>query len=245
MTKHNKTLSKKQKIIIYGLSATGAVISAVILVTIFVHILKNPPDVIFSSNNAAFTSSSSYEESHLSTDSEKPIVDNVNPDAPKINGVTNGAVYYTTQYATVNGNNIKSISVNGEKSNKGFYIDGNQTNIYAIEVIDLDENITTFVVYTKPISTLSEPINHLNENTVTAHDYDTINNVKESVIKLSTKYSSQGEAAAINDITLFTQIFTSFSMLLVWAYLWAMYIVFTEKSYTLFLFMGQSIHWAL
>lgn len=200
MTKHNKTLSKKQKTIIYTLSAAGAVVAAVILVIILVHIIKNPPDVIFSSNNAAFTSSSSYEELHFSTDLEKPIVDNVNPDAPKINGVTNGAVYYTTQYVTVVGNNLKSISVNGENSNKSFYIDGNKTNIYVIEAIDSAENTTTYIIYTKPIATLSEPINHLNENTVTAHDYDTINNVKESVINLSTKYSSQGEATAINDI---------------------------------------------
>ncbi len=200
MTQHSKTFTTKQKTIIYILSAAVAVIAAIILVIILVHILKNPPDVIFNSSNASYTSSSSFDEAHLSTDSEKTPANNINHDAPKIKGIKNGAVYYTTQYVTVTGNDLRSVSVNGEQNNQGFYIDGNQTNIYVIEAIDAAENITTYIVYTKPISTFLEPISHLNENTVTAHNFDTINDVKKSVMQLSTKYSSQDEANEIDNV---------------------------------------------
>lgn len=62
MTKHEKTLSTKQKIIIYTSAAVLAILAAVIAVVLFVHTVNNPPAIIFNSNSGAYISASSYSE---------------------------------------------------------------------------------------------------------------------------------------------------------------------------------------
>lgn len=194
-----KTLTKKQKIIMYASAVIIAIIAAIAMVILFIHLLKNPPEVILNSSNSTKLSASSAFDSLLSSDVSELPDENNNLNAPKINGVKNGTIYYTTQYVTVSDDNLKSVTLNGVECEKKFFIDGNQTNMYIIEAIDHDDNITSFIVYTKEISTLLEPINHLNTNTVTDNDSDTLNNIKQTVSDLNTKYASNYEAEEITN----------------------------------------------
>ncbi len=118
---------------------------------------------------------------------------------PVINGIENGAIYYTTQYVTIDTRNLKSVTINGDESEPSFYIDGNSSAMYEIIVTDKNDNVITYVVYTKRIDSLIEPIQQFSSNTVTSDDINTINNVKNTLLDLSTKYSSTSEINAIND----------------------------------------------
>lgn len=119
---------------------------------------------------------------------------------PVINGVENGGFYYTTQYVTVSDYNLASVTLNGEKVGTQFFIDGNATDMYVIEVTDTDGNVVTYTIYTKPISSILEPISQLNKYTVTTDDYDTITAVRNTALALETKYSPTSESAAIDEI---------------------------------------------
>lgn len=124
----------------------------------------------------------------------------VEKSSPVITGIKNGEIYYTTQYVTIEANNIESITVNGEESEKSFFIDGNADNMYIIEVTDIFGDVTTYTVYTKKIKSLIQPIEGLGKFTVTADDTASINAVKKTIYKLSTKYSPIEESRAIEDI---------------------------------------------
>ncbi len=118
---------------------------------------------------------------------------------PVIKGIENGAFYYTTQFVTIENRNIASVTVNGEDVNTQFYLDGNANNMYVIEVTAKSGDVIKYTVYTKPISSLLEPISVLNEYIVTADNIDAINNVKQSLVNLNTDYSPPKESAEIDD----------------------------------------------
>lgn len=119
---------------------------------------------------------------------------------PVINGVKNGAVYYTTQYVTIADYNLSSVTVNGEDSETAFLINGNAVNMYVIEATDLDGNTVTYTVYTKPVSSLLEPLDNLNVYTVTADNIDTVNEVKNTALETDTRYASPEESKALDNV---------------------------------------------
>ncbi len=57
MARHQKELTKKQKIIRYVSCAMASAVAAVGAVILVVHLVKNPPDIIFNSNSASYISS--------------------------------------------------------------------------------------------------------------------------------------------------------------------------------------------
>ncbi len=206
MSQHEKQLTKKQKIIIYSSAAAAAILAAVVVVIILVHTVTNPPPVILDLSSSAHTSTLSEADTFSQTETLPPA--DTAP-TPLIQGIENGATYYTTQYAFLTDKSIKSVTVNGEDQNLEFFIDGNATNMYVIEITDATDTITTYIVYTKPISTLSEPIGELNEFTVTGDNYNTVKNVRNSVLKLNTNYSPPSESKEIDDIVSLCDMFLS------------------------------------
>ncbi len=194
-----KSLIENKKLLIYISAAVVAIIAAVIAVILLVQVVTNPPDVILNSSGASQISTSSFGESlsYINTQDTPTIK---NPDAPKINGIKNGAVYYATQYVTIVDKDLTSVIVNGNAENKSFFIDGNFTNEYVIEATDAQQNTTVFTVYTKPISSLLEPISHLNDNTVTSDYYKVIKDIQNEAFKIDTKYSAPDEAVALNNV---------------------------------------------
>ena len=119
---------------------------------------------------------------------------------PVINGIENGAIYYTTQYVTIADYNLESVTINGEESETAFLIKGNEVNMYVIEATDFDGNTVTYTIYTKPVSALLEPIGKLNSDTVTLDDLDAVNQVKNTALKTDTRYSSPEETEALDKV---------------------------------------------
>ena len=119
---------------------------------------------------------------------------------PVINGIENGAVYYTTQYVTIADYNLSSVTVNGEESETAFLIYGNAVNMYVIEATDLNGNTVTYTIYTKPVSALLEPLGNLNASTVTADNVDAIKDIKNTALKTNTRYSSPEESRALENV---------------------------------------------
>lgn len=200
MSQHKKSLTQKQKIVMYVSAALLAIVAAIIAVIVLVIVTKNPPPSIL---NSSVQSNTSQQNSTSSSSTEQlPNTDTVNSMA-QIKGIKNGTIYYTTQCVTVIDDNITSILLNGQEQNKQFFIDGNITNMYVIETTDTDGNVITYVVYTKPISSLLDPIRHLNEYTVTLDDYDIIAGIKSKALSLETKYSPKNESVAIDEVVSF------------------------------------------
>ncbi len=82
MSRHQKQLTKKQKIIIYISAAAAAVIAAISAVILIIHTVKNPPEIIFNSNSGSYTSNLSLLSDSLDIIIPKPtvIVKNENND---------------------------------------------------------------------------------------------------------------------------------------------------------------------
>lgn len=197
MSQHKKSLTQKQKIIIYISAALLAVVAAVIAVIILVIVTKNPPPAIL--NSSVQSNTSQLSSTNTSSINQLPNTDTTNSSI-QVEGIKNGTIYYTTQCATIVGDNITSISLNGQEQNNQFFIDGNTTNMHVIEITDSSGKITTYVVYTQPIYSLLEPIQELNSHTVTADDYNTIIKVKNAAQSLKTDYSTMSEIADIEKV---------------------------------------------
>ena len=197
MQKHSKPLTQKQKIILYACAAFGAIVAAVVAVLILVRTVKNPPEVIFSSDKNTNISSS-----HSQSYSENTNLENTTGKNLQINGITNGSIYYTTQYVTILSDTVCEVSLNGEPCDLQFYIDGNQTNMYVIDVTDNTGHTESYIVYTKPLKTLLDPILSLSTNTVTSNDADSIKSVKEKALGLNVKYCTTAEVTELENIVL-------------------------------------------
>lgn len=118
---------------------------------------------------------------------------------PVINGITDGETYYTTQYITVTDDNLKSVTVNFEHSDTEFFINGNTEGSYEIIATDIAGNKTVVTIYTKPITTLIEPIADLTEMNVSADYSETIDNIK-NIAAINTAYATLEESEALNQI---------------------------------------------
>lgn len=205
MSNHSKQIFIKSKIFIYISAAVGAALIAVIVALLLVNRIKNPPtnSTVNINNQASSTSSMS---------SQSTPVDNIivpNTEKPVIRGVENGKIYYTTQHINITDNNLKSVTVNGDDFNDAFFIEGNTENMYVIEAIDYDDNVTTYIVYTKPIKSLLDAINTLNEFRITADDLEKIESVKAAASSTGTRYSSPEETNELDNILLICENFLS------------------------------------
>lgn len=201
MARHQKELSKKQKIIIYISATAAAVVAAVGAVFLVVHLVQNPPPVIFSSGKASYASNfstlstSSIEESIITPDTDKePKEDLV------ISGITDGETYYTTQCAIVKGENIDNITLNGVEVDNVFLIDGNRDDIHRIVITYLDGTTREITVYTMPINQMLDPLSGINEFSATADHSSTINSIKTAAQNTETRYSPYTETKALEDI---------------------------------------------
>lgn len=197
MASHQKELTKKQKIVIYIFSGITAFTAAVIAVLLFVKAVKNPPNILTNSATSHISMASNITSSHDADITESANTSNTDM---LIQGISDGVTYYTTQYAYFTDPNIKIVTVNGEESGKAFYIKGNSDDTYLIKATDNSGYTVTYTVYTKKINSLTENLTGLNQFNVTADDSDTINSVKNTILEISTKYSSTKETNALDEI---------------------------------------------
>lgn len=120
--------------------------------------------------------------------------------APVIEGVTNGATYYTTQSVTVSDANLESITLNGETVNGTFTIEGNKEETYTIVATDKAGNKTEYILTMKPISSLEESIGSLSPDNVISQDKGTVGAVKEQIESIDLEDATEDEKAALQEI---------------------------------------------
>ena len=121
--------------------------------------------------------------------------------APAITGVTDGAVYYTTQKAVVTDDNLKSVTLNSVSvDGTTVTLDGNTDEVYTIVATDKSGNSTTVTVTMNPISSLAQSIDDVNGENVNSSDKEKIDSVKENVGEVDTSNATDSEKEALNDI---------------------------------------------
>ena len=114
-------------------------------------------------------------------------------DIPMISGIEDGETYYTTQCVVVSTHNLDSVTLDGVKVDSSFLIHGNSEDIHHIVVTDLDGNKTEMTVYTKPILSLLDSLDGLNEFNVNSDNRSTIVNIKSKAQSCVTDYSPYKE----------------------------------------------------
>ena len=125
--------------------------------------------------------------------------------APKIEGVANGATYYTTQKATVTDANLASVTLNDAPAsleNNLLTLPGNVAaeTQYTVRAEDKAGNSTTVTVSMKPIASLAEAISGLTEDNVTSDNKGTITDVQTTVGDVDTANATEEETAALQEI---------------------------------------------
>ena len=119
-------------------------------------------------------------------------------EVPMISGIEDGQTYYTTQCVVVSSHNLKSVTLDGEKVDSIFLIPGDDEDIHHVVVTDLDGNKTEITVYTKPITSLFDPIEGLNEFSVTIDNRSTILDIKARAQNCLTDYSPYKETQELD-----------------------------------------------
>lgn len=120
--------------------------------------------------------------------------------SPQINDIKDGATYYTTQKVSVTDDNLKDVTVNGERSDNNFFINGNAENTYEINAIDESGNITTVKIYTKPLNSIALPIKNLSVTNVTTDNSKEINFVRNFALSIDTQYAGENEKIVLKSI---------------------------------------------
>ncbi len=117
---------------------------------------------------------------------------------PVITGVTNGAVYYTTQKITANDTYLDTKKLNGTEFDGTIPGDPAQETKHTIVATDKAGNNTTFEITMKPISPLAADLP--TEETVKLVDKGAIEAIKQNVSNVSTTHATDAEKAKLKDI---------------------------------------------
>lgn len=136
---------------------------------------------------------------YIAMHSQCVILKKRNP-SPRINGVKDGATYYTTQKVSVTDDNLKDVTVNGERSDNNFFINGNAENTYEIKATDESGNITTVKIYTKQLNSIALPIKDLSVTNVTTDNSKEINFVRNFALAIDTHYAAENEKIVLKSI---------------------------------------------
>ena len=118
---------------------------------------------------------------------------------PIITGIENGVTYYTTQCVSILNHNFKSITLNGNDVEDVFLIHGNKEDTYRVTIIEANDNVIEYLIYTKPISSLFDALEGANEFSVTNNHLDDINNIKDTLSSVTTDYCSPEESKTIEN----------------------------------------------
>lgn len=108
--------------------------------------------------------------------------------APIFVGVTNGAVYYTTQVYTVTDANMDTVTVS---------VVGNRAERYTATYTDPAGNSVTVAFTVRPIADLSAPIEALNPDCVKSTDTETVKGVKADAASVDISEATADEKAAL------------------------------------------------
>ena len=120
--------------------------------------------------------------------------------APVITGITDGAVYYTTQSVAISDTNLWSVTLNNESVGETFTLAGDKEAVYTIAATDKAGNVTTYEVTMKPIASLAETIEDITTGNVTSAHKEDIEAVKALAAAVDTEDASSAEKEALQGI---------------------------------------------
>lgn len=106
--------------------------------------------------------------------------------APVISGITDGAVYYTTQKFTVSENNLEKVTVNDEAVTDDT-LTGNTDAIYEVVAVDKAGNTTTVTVTMKTIASISESVEDVTIENYTIEDQTNIERAIEILAMITSE----------------------------------------------------------
>ncbi len=134
--------------------------------------------------------------------------------APAITGIENSGSYITTQQATITGDNITKVTLDGtdvslasaealEVASSSVLVDlpGNVEHTYTIVATNSLEMETSFTITMAPIATIGKPIENLNGGNVKSSDQAAITSTKDAVTATDTTHATEEEKAALNGIS--------------------------------------------
>ncbi len=127
-------------------------------------------------------------------------VEGVEDIVPVIEGVINGATYYTSQSVTVVDTNLQSVTLNGKPVKETFSLQGNTNAEYIISATDEAGNKTEYTVIMKPIASIAASIEGITADNVTSKDQRVIETVKAEIEAVNTEYATEDEKAELNKI---------------------------------------------
>ncbi len=127
--------------------------------------------------------------------------------APTFSGVTEGAIYYTTQKVTITDDYALSRylapgSENWEDISGTSYevtLEGNREAVYTMKAEDACQNTSTLTVYMKPISALTEEIKDLTDDNIQMADDAKLTRAENALKGLDTAWATDGEKKEIAD----------------------------------------------
>lgn len=137
-------------------------------------------------------------EIYFTSDGNRDTTDTV---APTVTGVADGETYLTTQKVTVIGDDIATVTVNGEVKDTTFTLEGNKSVIYTIVATDTNGNSTTVIVNMRPVAVVANSIKDITVDNVKATDKADIEAVLAEVTALlADEDLSEAEEAELNAI---------------------------------------------
>ena len=104
--------------------------------------------------------------------------------APSITGVENGKTYYTTQTVTISDSDLKELTLNGEPVQSPITLPGDVDKVYTIKAVDKVGNVNTVTVTMKPIETLTEKVEKVDEDTVNKGNKEELEDAKKQLENL-------------------------------------------------------------
>ena len=105
--------------------------------------------------------------------------------APEIVGVENDKTYYVTKKVAIDDENLASVTLNGETVEDVFTLIGDKDATYVIRTEDKAGNVTEYMVYMKPISSITDAISAITADNVKSSDAETISSVERQILDIA------------------------------------------------------------
>ena len=122
---------------------------------------------------------------------------------PEILNVENEKTYYVTKKVVAYNDDESPVTVtlNGNPVNESFFLPGNCKATYIISAKDSVGNETLYTVYMKPISSITDKLGNLSENTVTSADSSLVTEVETQLLDIAGAFDeNESEKAEWNEL---------------------------------------------
>ena len=117
---------------------------------------------------------------------------------PEILNIENGKTYYVTKKVVAYNDDESEVTVtlNGEPAEESFFLPGNCKATYTISAKDSVGNETVYTVYMKPISSITDKLASISEDTVKSSDSALITEVEAQLLEIAEAFDENESTEA-------------------------------------------------